>query len=353
MSQTTPPSIDSDSASGLRALLAVPVLTVADRDWTGRDLVAAGAICGRWAQLEDDLARALAVLRDWTPPADAVKAGMRDLRYGRKLISADEFSEWLKHRHLTPGDVSAAVRRRLAREHAPGAEPAGADADEVLRALPAEAVCTDALSECGRWLVDRVLCLPPSPAPPPSPDEVTAACDAEDRLLAAAVIEEPAGTRRERISLMLAADAAYRSVMAEIASPSAIAREVRRRALDWIRFELVTVTCASEGAAAEVAALLREGTPVETVLELSGADSESRLLYLEDAPEAAQGWLGGAVAGEVVGPLPGETTAVWLVKQRWAPDPDEPVIAARARTKIVDEQMRRRRAGRVRWHDRN
>jgi hypothetical protein len=348
-------SVQADAPENLRLLLHAPIVTVTGRDWTGRDLVTAGALSGRWSTLEADLVRGLACTEDWAPPREPVRAALRDFRYTRRLISADDFSAWLRQRELTQKDLIGAIERRLARESCGGthANDAGRR-PRALAALPAEAVYTGALLECAQWLIDRVFCLAEGSARRVEPTELEFLLGREREFMALDVIAETAGDRRARAELVLAAHAAYKARAAEVCSAQAISKLLRRRALDWLRFELTSFACPTPGAAAEVAALLREGTPSELIAVVSGVPAEQLHLYLEEAPEAIQGWLGGAVPGAVIGPVAEQDSyRTWLVRSRRSPDLEDPLIADKARAQIVEEYMRRRRAGRVKWHERH
>jgi len=339
-----------------RMLLAAPIVRVAGRDWTARDLVTAGVLSGRWAQLEDELALGLAARRDWEPPADAVEAGLREFRYARRLVSAAEFSSWMRERGLTQGEIRAAVRRRLARERNPDCRPADlrAERDAALAALPAEAVYSGALRDCSEWLIDGLLCLELGAGQEPTDAEIDAVLARERGLLAANAIEGSEEERRARVSLLLSAEAAYEAHKAEACSPGAIAAHLRRHALDWMRFDVISFSSRDTGPAAEVAALLKEGASPEQITQLSGLPAETAALRLEEAPEAVHGQLAGADPGAVLGPLADhEMHRTWLVQSRITPDPSDPETAARACAGIIEEDMSKHRAGEVRWFERD
>jgi hypothetical protein len=358
VNQPAPQRLQREAVSStLRALLSAPIVAVAGRDWIGRDLVTAGACSGLWVALEHDLIRSLAALGQWRAPADAIRVGIREFRYQRDLISADEFAGWLRTRGLTLADVSSAVERRLVRERDGRIERSPGDPGSALVALPAEAIYTGALQRCGRWLADRLVCdqgLVKGAAVEPGEDEVDRLLNREQMLLAPAVLDESEEERRARAELILAADRAHQALAARACPAQAIGCHIRRRALAWRRFEVVQFACDSLGAAAEIAALVRESCAQDTIRELSGLPGEHVIMYLEEAPAELQGALAGSCGGEVIGPARvAELHHVWLVQRRWEPSPDDPVIRARACAEIVKELLRKHRAGRVRWHDRH
>jgi len=353
---TSDAPLESADAEPLRSLLRKTILTIAGRPWSGRDLVTAGTLSGRWPRLEEELSLGLATLRDWTPPSSAVNAAVRDFRYAARLISADEFSNWMHARELSLAEVVASAQRQLARER----QPQGVSVELPVKragavaALPAEAICTGALKEIGTWLIDRVLSLEATSVSAQPDAEIELLLQRERTLLAATVLPESEASLRSRATLLLSADATYQRRVAEACSELAVAGAVRRHDLDWSAFELASFPCPSIGAADEVAALLREGTPLELISEPSGVRPELAEVRLEEAPKAIQGWLSGAHAGDVSGPVTdGDVHRVWLVQSRRTPDPHDPQVRQRARLEIIEAYMHPRRAGKVKWHERH
>ena len=345
-----------------RALMDATILDVADRAWTGRELVTAGTLSGDWPAMEQDLAAGLIARRSWEPSADAVQAAVRGFRYQLRLVSGEEYGAWLASRGLKAADVRSVMARRLARERrsATATAPARTAPDsvtppppsELIDALTSEAICSGALARCGRWLIDRMLCLVDDSGREPPQAAVDELLARDEALIAAGLTPEDGGDRRRRAELIVAADAAYATRVRALCSDRAIEHCLRRHALDWLRFGLDELRCTSAGTAAEAAELLRDGAPTARVSELSGVPVVVRDMYLEDAPESVQGLLGAAIAGATIGPfeIDGEHR-VWTVRTRRSASASDPDNAARAAAEIVAEQMAHRRAGKVRWHD--
>ena len=346
-----------------RALMDANILDVGGRCWTGRDLVTAGTLTGEWPAMERALATGVLALGHWQPSADAVQAAVRDFRYERRLVSGDEYAGWLAARDLRAADVRAVMSRRLVRERGAARmvdgdwrdATGGAGAPsrfELVAELAGEAICSGTLARSGRWLIDRLLCHADSPGQDVPREAVDQLLADEDALLAANLASQLEADGRRRAELFVAADIAYQAQVRDLSSDRAIASCLRRRALDWLRFELDELTCASPGAAAEAAELLREGAATARVGELAGVPGVGRNLYLEDAPAAIQGSLGAATVGAIVGPVEiNGLHRVWRVKTRRALSASDPDNRARAAAEIVADEMARRRAGKVRWHD--
>jgi len=356
-------AVTEDALDRARALMDASILEVAGHAWTGRDLVTAGTLTREWPAMERDLAAGVLALGHSQPSADAVQSAVRDFRYERQLLSGEEYAGWLASRDLRASDVRAVISRQLARERGPAATVDGGRDDatggagapgssELVAELAAEAICSGTLARSGRWLVDRLLCHADAPDQDVPREAVDRLLSDEGSLLAANLAPELEADRRRRAELFVAADIAYQAHVRDLYSDRAINSCLRRHALDWLRFELDELSCASPGAAAEAAELLREGAATARVGALARVPVVERDLYLEDAPAAIQGLLGAATVGAIVGPAEIDGLhRVWRVKTRRAASAADPDNRARAAAEIVAEQMRRRRAGKVRWHD--
>jgi hypothetical protein len=346
-------SCAAPEAERTAALLAAPIVTVGRAELSGRDLVAAGVVSGRWPQFEADLMGGLAA-SDTEPVGRAdVDAALREFRYARRLISGEDFRRWLQRRELGLADVRAALEHDLARR---GRTTVAADVDRLraLAALPAAAICSGVLRECGWWLADRLLA-PADASAAVDDDRLPEMLAREGELLAVSALEEPDDFRRERLARWLVADRAFAAHAAQVASPEAVARCVEARRLDWIAFELQGLRCPTPGIAAEALAQLRHdgSTPAE-VARLAELDVQRRTLLLGDAPPALQAAIAAAAAGDVVGPVELEGVhEVWVVEARTAPEAADPVVHDRAAAEVLAADVDRRRAGRVRWHDRD
>jgi hypothetical protein len=349
---------EAAGAERVVALLAARILTVSAVALSGRDLVAAGVVSGRWQRLEAELALGLALSDMDAPSRDDVDGAVREFRYARRLTSGQDFRRWLEQRELSLGDVRGAMERGLARRSRRAvAAPAPADRDRALAALPAEAVCSGALRDCGWWLADRLLA---AEAPDRSPATIddprlhdVAASAAE--LVAVAAMDEPEDVRLDRLARVLDADGAFAAHAVKVVSPTALARCVELRRLDWLAFELEGLLCPSRPVAAEAATQLRhDGIALGDVARAAGLEPQHRTLLLDDAPGSLRTLLAAAAAGDVLGPAELDGVhELWLVTRRTQPDARDPVVHERAAAAVLAADTERRRAGRVGWHDRD
>ena len=345
-----------DERIGVDDVLAAGILVVDGRELTGRDLLAAGVVSGRWQQLERELSTGLGLVAA-QPPADAEITGvLREFRLERGLLSAEDLRAWMGQRGLTLAAVKAAGARTLARDR--GGTPQAVAAAQVATALPAELICTGALREIGFWLADRLLSATATRETDVEPLalerlSVKRLVFEEARTIAGAGSPESGVERAQRLACIAALDEAHRAWEADVVGTREVTRRLREKALEWCRFELDQLGLASPGAAAEVARQLAEGSVPAKLAEVAGVPLAARSIVLADAPPELARVLTGAVVGDVIGPWrDGSAYAVARVRERRPPDIADEPSCARAREELLAEMVTRLRAGRVRWHER-
>ena len=241
---------------------------VGDVAYTWDDVVERARVCGIWSQLEDDVRGGLAALRELdargeSPDEDDVEAAARSFRYARGLLAGDELDAWLDSRGLTTGGWEDHLRRSLARDLVPDADPAGED---PAAHVWAEGICSGTLERLAHDLATLVAVAPDAAA--------------DDR------------------------DDVYESFCRAAATDAAIAREIESNRLEWIRLRYDAVVLADEDSAAEAALCVRsDGDALSAVAERIGVDVEERLDWLDEVePELASRFLA-ADAGALVGPV--------------------------------------------------
>ena len=171
--------------------------------------------------------------------------------------------------------------------------------------------------------------------------------------MAGGALPEPDAERAQRLAWIAALDEAHRAWQAGVVGPREITRRLHEKEFEWSHFELDELGLASPGAAAEAARQLAEGRDPARVAESAGVPLTARSTVLADAPPELARVLGGAVAGEVIGPWSdGVVHVVARVRERRRPEIEDEPSAARAREALLTEMVTRLRAGRVRWYER-
>lgn len=322
---------------------------------TGRDLLAAGVVSGRWAQLEAELAEGLGLVAAAPPSGAEARQELQAFRLAHRLLSADDMRAWLAARGLTMKAVSAFAERMVARRNGGTAGPA--TTDEQAAALAPEAICSGALLEIGWWLADRILSgatrdPPPRPLPLEDP-RVQRLVFAEVRTLAGSTLEEAGVDRGHRLAWIAALDDSHRPWEESVTGERDVARLMREHEFDWCRYELDELRVASPGAAAEAGRQLAEGAVAAELAAAAGGQLVHRRLVLADAPPTLKRLLAGAVAGDVAGPWQEEDAHVVAgVRVRETPNAEDDELRGRARSELLIEASTRLRAGKVRWHER-
>jgi hypothetical protein len=335
-------------------LLAAVIVEVAGRALTGRDLVAAGVVSGRWQRLENELSEGLGLVAALPPPQDEVTEAVRVFRFERGLLSAEDLRAWMQPRGLTIRAINAVAARAVARRH--GGAPHRVPTAQLAAAVTAEAICTGVLRELGWWLADRLLSAKAADATVDpialERSRVQRLVFAEARTVAGSRSRESGVERGSRLAWLAALDDAHRAWEASITGSEETARRLREHALDWCRFELDVLHLASAGAAAEAARQLAEGIGPHEVAAAAGVPLASQQVVLADAPSQLAQRLAGAVVGSVAGPWEdGTELAVVRVRERRAPDGGDEELLARARDELAAEAAERLRAGKVVWHE--
>ncbi len=345
----------SEARTGLEELLAAEILAVDGRPISGRDLLAAGVVSGRWHRLEHDLALGLALAVADPPPEEEVAEAMRAFRLDRGLLSAEDLKAWMRVRGLTLAAVKGAAARHVARRRGGGA--GAAEAEAVAAALPAEAIFTGALQEIGLWLADRILSAAVSgvtvEALPLEDQVVRRLVFDEAQTVAGRASPEPGVERAARLGWVAALAAAHAEWEGRVVGPAEVARRLREQELAWCRLGFDELRLDSDGAAAEAVRQLADGVEPARIAEMAGVPLASRSILLADAPPEVARALVGAIAGDVVGPIrDGDAHVVVRVHERRTPAVEDKEIAGRARAELLLDAAARLRAGRIRWHDR-
>jgi hypothetical protein len=343
----------------MRSLTAQPLLSFDGRRYSVGDAVLGGLLRGRWQSFERDLALGVACECEAAARGETVDATtLRELgtayRTARGLVAADDFTSWLARRSLSVSDWSAYLCRGLLRSQ--NAErladvvawhpPQAAD---VTAAARAEALCSGVLATLGH---DLILCCAAARAlaeQEPGDDAVgrPPAAGRAERLVAealasatAGLADMPAGELLLRAKDTIALEDAHTGFAAQVAGDAAIARWLRVKRLQLLRYAWDDVIFASEAAAREAALLVREdGMALADVARAAGAESVCCAGYASELNPSLAPRLVGAVPGELVG-----------VDERVPPSSADPELRDRAVRAIVADRLERHIVGRVVWH---
>ena len=297
-------------------------------------MVAAARLRGDWRELEREAAEGLACLRQLT--ASGQEFGERDMseaetrfRSPLKLFSADQTLAWLERWQVTVAGVarlhstsvaSRPVGRRARRDPVrfPVAE------DEVRRGL-GRGRCSGALDEIAwRLAGDAALAL-----------------DAGESL-----------ARRPRAGA-LAHQAAAADGRDAAVTESAIADEVGRRGLEWLRVEGLLLEVPTEGMAREAAFLVRDdGRPLAEVAVDCGTEARPLGPLHGRSLAGAERGTPRRRRGRARRPLAlDDGFALLLLERKARPSTADPQVRAKAVQAVVTRLTERAIAANVSWHE--
>jgi hypothetical protein len=306
------------AVSQVDAVLATPVFTVAGRTYRWEHVVEAARARGDWTPIVALAQRAAASARrarleSLTLPRPRLESASSRFRYQRGLISADELEAWLARWGLDVEVWQEWIRRSLWRQCLP---------DQSLPGAPEwiwtwiEAVCGGGLEQMAQELAERMAVSAPG---------------------------DGAGS-----------DAAFDTFCAKAGSPTAVARVIEDRRVDWIRVGCRYFAHPSSEVVREAALCIREdGLSLAEVAGRAHAGLRESYWYLEGAPADLRPHLLSARPGDVVGPLQLDDQH-WLVEvaDKVSPSIGDPELARRAQTLAVRRALDAKVSEHVIWHER-
>jgi len=334
------------------ALLERPAARVEQAQVDVCDLVLLGILTGSWLRFSDDVRRGLALEHGAAEPIDAaaVRAAATAFRYARGLVSAAEFTAWLRERDLTLSELSGALVRQLHEQRAEDdGERGGADA--LAPVLRVEALCRGTLNDLADAATDRLAAahrLDERAPADPSGERIDAALADAMSDAATGLPSFGEARLRERLQRLVSLDEALWQLRGEVAEPEAVDGCLGSHRLDWMRLSGEELALGELGAAREARLLVSEdGLALAEVAARAGAPLRQRAVYLEDVPPDATAVFAAAAPGEVVGPW--HQDAHWRVlvlMEKTPPSADDVALMARATDELLAGVLQRQRAGR-------
>ena len=309
------------------------------------DEILLGAVAdGSWERLRAQLARGIAAQQaGGRLDLPALRGAEETFRRRHNLLAAEDLGNWLDDRKVTVSDWRAHLQRLLLGES--GIE-SPVDGEPLAEAARIAVAVEGLVGESGLRLLSGAA----ASGPPPGVDGDDAAAlalrAAGDSALP--LEERSADGLRARAIRVLHLRALLDLERAAV-EPRLIREMIAAQTLERTELRYDAVELRSESAAREVVfCLLEEGEDLGDVAARAGVP----VVRCEVAGGDAGPQLLGAVAGEPLGPLAGRDGrwCVQVLRERIAPDTDDPEVWNRVRDSIVEEALERRLAGRVHWY---
>jgi hypothetical protein len=296
------------------------------------DALLRAAVVGEWSAVEtvirEGAACAARARAEGTPLAENdVKEALREFRYARDLISAEEAEEWLDVWSLSAEEWRAAiVRERLRRRWADERERTLRDfppADDALaEAAWPDLVCSGILERLVRELAERAAVAGGAAGEEPSP------AVAGPRLppWMGVAADDDAVRRLQQL------EHRYAEERRRTVTPEKVKGAVAAHALEWTHVDAVRVAFPQESMAAEAALRVRvDGERLADVAADVGHRAEAWSGFLESADPTLRARLVGASEGDLLGPLADEDGHALLhLGRRMAPRLEDPRVQEHA-----------------------
>jgi len=331
-------------------LAARDVFAADGRVFTWTDVVLAEVARGAWRELEARTRHGLAAQRLLSASggelrADATTEAAHRFRYERELLAAEDLDAWLERWSVSLAEWSDYLRRDVLRGSSTGESGEDVPPDEIAVAIGVEAICSAALERGARRLASEAAL---------AGRHLPEATAAGDPAAAAELLGVPVERCAERLELVARLAAATAARAAEIASESAVERELAMHRLDWLVVDAEVLEVGDEDAAREaLLCVAADGLELADVAAQAGSALRRLSVTLTDAPDWLAPHLLGVEEGSLLGPLrQADGFAVVSVLSRKLPDAADRDARRRAETALLERAARNEVAARVEWRER-
>ncbi len=338
------------------------VFSVDGREYQWLDIFLAAMLRGEWRAFETRLVEGLACLaeaaeKQYWPDAGRIDAAASAFRYDRDLLTSDATIAWLEQEDLTLDDWTNFLVGRLLVEEwrdrlAPLVDRHAPSLTVTDGAFAAEGICSGVFDALASTLAGRAAVAATAANPELDNATVDNARLERTRKNHLAWLEpmEPA-LPADRLIFLDRLDSTFDAQARARATPDALAAQLTRNRLEWVRVDLERLSFTTADAAREAAWCVREdGLTLDDIavdLGLAVHDSSELIERLE--PEVREAVLGANV-DQLIGPLKvGDRHEVIWVVGKAVPDLADQVVSARAVTAVVDQLVATAIRSQVRW----
>ena len=338
------------------------MFSVGGRDYDWLDIFLAAMLRGEWGAFETRLLESVACLaeageEEYWPDADRIDDAANAFRYDRDLLTSDATIAWIEQEGLTLDDwTNFLVGRLLVVEWSDRlALLVDRPASPVIvtdSAFAAEGICSGVFDELGRTLAGRAAVAATAANGELENATVNDARLEQTRRNHSAWLEaiEPA-ILADRLIFLDRLDSAFDAQVRARTTPEALAAQVTRNRLEWMRVDLERLSFATADAAREAAWCVREDglTLDDIAVDLGLAVHDSCELIERLEPEVREAVLGASV-DQLIGPLNvrDRYEVIWVVGKA-VPDLADPLVSARASNAVIEQLVAMATLSHVRW----
>jgi len=352
-SASHPPSAAGHSLS-LSAFWQQYAFTLGGIDFLQLDVALGAMVFGDWARFEKRLAEGLACtiranVEKLPEPTNEIEEAAISFRYERDLISSTDITAWLERGGFSSDAWMAHVARHVLRrtwsDDLEGIlDRYGPSPRQLHAAALAEGVCSRLFEEFERSFTGRAAIAFDTHA---AMFESRAALSTSHADAAARLARQHAHWLDGRVSsdtlarlrVVLEIRDLYRAATDKLVTDAGLHDVLEANHVEWVVIDTDSLSFADEGAAREALLCVSEDRlSLADIAELSRHSLIRTHGFLDDVPQEHRHRLLAVEPGRVIGPLLIDGRHhVTTVTGRSAPTLDDPQVAARARTMLLDQ----------------
>lgn len=326
-------------------------------DW--RDAFLSAMVRDEWRSFERNLLGGLACAlaygdSDDAPTEERIDEAASTFRYDRNLLTTEETHAWLERTGLSAEAWTDYLVRQLFRARFAGelddliAQHAS-DLEFDGEAVAAEGFCSGSFDRFKTTLAGRAAVSAEVQRPPEAIDEarVAAVVSAHPLWLEGlASVDVPAG-----ISRLVVLESEYQAAARRALGPQALATQLARHRLDWLRIDLERLSFDDEHAAREAALCIREdGLSLSEVAAESGAAIVDTRAVIADLPTELRDPALSARVDALIGPIAvGERFEIALVAGKANGELSDVLVRDRAEQAVMAQLVSRAMLAHVAW----
>jgi hypothetical protein len=340
------------------------VFTVQSREYQWIDAFLYAMVRGDWAAFEQQLYEGLACAAEaveaemWADEAKIDEAATA-FRYDRDLLTTEETMAWLEHGGLTLEDWTDFIARSVLRNEWSGRLPTLVERHRAKLSVTdanfaAEGLCSPIFRQFAMTLAGRAAMAatldPSEPVPAGRPFKIAKLVSRHAVWLDGFDSTELA----ERLSHLSRVETHFLASAEAAKTDQALALQVGRNRLEWMRVDLERLSFTDADAAREAALCVREDGLTLTDVGLESRqpirDTAGILERLE--PELRDAVLSGTV-DELIGPIQiGDRFELATIVAKIPADVSDSLVRARAEEAVIEQMMSKAILAHVRWAER-
>ncbi len=356
----------------MKTLFGKQVFSVGGAQYYWEDVVLAAMAWGDWAFLKEEVRKGLACAKRMRERAEApineeIDSAMRDFRYERGLISADETEAWLKRWGLSNLDwlkyiCMSLLKSRWADKLEDILSNFPVTDEEISRNIKIEGVCSGQLvSFCRKFAAQASMYERQTKEASMGKFKRTGKNELKELLNTYKANIKENGlpgfsheNSRKKLEALAHMDIYFKQFCKQAFNPEAINEQIKLHHTDWIRIDCLRISFAEEEIAREVALCVNEdGEQLSDVAARLNRQVKEESYYLDWLDSSLHSFFLGTRRGKLIGPLDlTGNPSLLLLCDKVMPSVDDPYIRQKAQSSILRNTIEHEIHNRVQWEPR-